>query len=63
MEEIGKSKVSTLTLNGENSILVNLSEAQAKEMYEDMQVAMANGSGHWCAGRIRRILWQRLWSL
>lgn len=45
----GKSKVPTLTLNGEKSFLANIAEAQAKEMHENVETATVQGSGHWCA--------------
>ncbi|KAH7360476.1 alpha/beta hydrolase fold protein-like protein [Rhexocercosporidium sp. MPI-PUGE-AT-0058] len=49
VKEKGKCKVPTLTMNGENSSLVNIAEAQAKEFYENVSVATVDGSGHWCA--------------
>jgi len=49
LKEHGKCKVPTLTMSGENSFLANFAEKQAKEMYENVEVAIVKGSGHYCA--------------
>ena len=38
-----------LDRNGENSFLAQIAEKQTREMYENVEVATVDVSGHWCA--------------
>jgi pimeloyl-ACP methyl ester carboxylesterase len=49
LKKHGKCKVPSTTLNGENSFLVKIAGDQANEMYESVEMASVENSGHWCS--------------
>lgn len=49
LEKQGRSKVACCALWGGLSFMIEIAEKQAKEMYEDVELAKVEGTGHWCA--------------
>lgn len=49
LEEKGKVKARAMVLNGEGSFLAQGADGMAKEVHENFDVGLVEGSGHWIA--------------